>query len=53
MTELISKEQKDSLYEKLLLSVSDILSEEMDLPKRPLEEIEQIVAETDSCLTLE
>lgn len=49
MNELISSEQKNRLFEKLIVSASCILSEELGLPLRTFEEIRQLIEESGSC----
>lgn len=48
MIELLTQDQKDRLFRKLIVSASDILSEELGIPKRSFEEIEQLVRGNDS-----
>lgn len=52
MSEQISNEQKNRLFEKLIVSASDILSEELGLPRRTFEEIRQLIEESDSSLNM-
>ena len=42
MIEELTKEQKDSLFERLIVSASDILSEEFGLPKRTFDELQEL-----------
>ena len=42
MIEELTKEQKDRLFERLIVSASDILSEELGLPKRGFNELQEL-----------
>lgn len=43
MIELLTQDQKDRLFRELIVSASDIISEELGLPKRSFEEIKQLI----------
>ena len=42
MIKELSKEQKDRLFQRLIVSASDILSEELGLPKRTFDELQEL-----------
>ena len=42
MIKELSKEQKDRLFERLIVSASDILAEELRVPKRSFVELQKL-----------
>lgn len=44
MIEEMSHEQKDRLFEKLIVGASDILCEEFGLPKKSFDEIQEMLS---------
>ena len=45
MIKELAQEQKDRLFERLITSASDILSEELNLPKRTFQELQEMFDE--------
>lgn len=45
MIEFLSQEQKDRLFERLITSASDILSGELELPRRTFQELQEMFEE--------
>lgn len=45
MIKELTKEQKDRIFERLIVSASDILAEEFGLPKRSFDELQELFEE--------
>ena len=51
MIDFLSQEQKDRLFERLITSASDILSEELGLPKRTFQELQEMFEQGEQNMT--
>lgn len=43
MIEYLTQEQKDRLFERLITNASDILSEELGMPRRTFQELKELL----------